>query len=398
MLIGICGKTNVGKSVFFKAATLAEVEIANRPFVTLKPNHAIGFVKTKCPDKEFNIKCNPKEGYCLNSYRFVPVELLDVAGLIPGAHKGEGLGLQFLDDLRQADALIHIIDVAGSTNEKGEPVQPGSYDPAKDIEFLEFEIDMWFLSLLKKGWERFSKQVRQEKLDVIKAIAKQFSGLKITEDAVEDVIKELDLSKDIGRWTEDDLKNLASWLRRKTKPMIIAANKIDLPSAKENFERIKKQFPGETIIQCSAEAELALRDAAKKGLIEYIPGENNFKIIKEKELNEKQKQGLAFIKKNILDAFGSTGVQEVLDKTVFGLLNYITAYPVATNKMEDKDGNKLPNCLLIPEGTTALEFAFKIHTEIGEKFVKAVDIRTKKVISKEYKLKDRDIIEIAVAK
>lgn len=398
MLIGVVGVTNKGKSTFFKAATLAEVEIANRPFVTIKPSHGIGFVKVNCPETDFNIKCNPKNGYCIDGKRFVPIDLLDVAGLIRGAHKGAGLGLQFLDDLRQADALIEVMDISGSTNDKGEPAQPGTYDPMEDIRILEEEIDMWFFGLVKKDWEKSAKQIQQEKLEVVKTLAKQFSGLKVTEEMVEDTIKELGLYKNITTWTEEDLKKLAITLRKKSKPMIIAANKIDLPGAKENFERIKKEFKDYHIIPCSAEAELALREAAKKGLIKYIPGENSFQILKEQELNEQQKKALDFIKKNVLDVYGSTGIQDVLDQAVFRLLNYIPVYPVANSKLEDKDHNKLPDCFLIPEGTTALEFAYKVHTEIGKNFVKAINLRTKQVTGKDSKLKHSDVIEIMISK
>ncbi len=398
MLIGVVGVTNKGKSTFFKAATLAEVEIANRPFVTIKPSHGIGFVKVNCPETDFNVKCSPKNGYCTDGKRFVPIDLLDVAGLIRGAHKGAGLGLQFLDDLRQADALIEVIDVSGSTNDKGEPAQQGTYDPMEDIKVLEEEIDMWFFGLVKKDWEKSAKQIQQEKLEVIKTLAKQFSGLKVTEEMVEDTIKELDLYKNITTWTEEDLKKLALTLKKRSKPMIIAANKIDMPGAKENFERIKKEFKDYEIIPCSAEAELALREAAKKGLIKYIPGENSFQVLKEKELNEQQKKALEFIKKNVLEVYGSTGVQDVLDKAVFKLLNYIPVYPVANSKLGDKDGNRLPDCFIVPEGTTALEFAYKIHTDIGKNFVKAVNLRTKQVIGKDSKLKNSDVIEIMTSK
>ena len=114
MLIGVVGKPSTGKSTFFKAATLAEVETANYPFTTIKPNHAVGYVKIDCVDKEFEVQCNPRMGYCLNHKRFVPIDLLDVAGLVPGASEGAGMGNQFLDVLNQANALIHVIDVSGS--------------------------------------------------------------------------------------------------------------------------------------------------------------------------------------------------------------------------------------------------------------------------------------------
>jgi len=399
MIIGVVGKANVGKSTFFKAATLAEVEIANYPFVTIKPNSGVGFVKVNCVDKEFNVSCKPKHGFCLENKRFVPVQLIDVAGLVPGAHEGKGMGNQFLDDLRQADALIHIVDISGSTNEKGEPVDIGSYDPAEDIKFLEVEIDMWYFGILKKGWEKFARTLVQEKLEIAKALEKQLSGLKVTEEMIEDSINKLALNKEKpNEWSDDELKKLATSLRKKTKPMIIAANKADIQGAEKNLEKVKKEFPDYIIIGCSAESELALREAAKKELIKYIPGENDFEITAEDKLNDKQKQALNFIKENILKKYSSTGVQEVLDKSVFELLQYIAVYPVATSKLTDKDNNILPDCLLVPKGTTALEFAFKVHTDIGNSFIKAIDLKTKQVIGKDNQLKNRDVIEIVTGK
>ncbi|MAE42686.1 translation-associated GTPase [Candidatus Woesearchaeota archaeon] len=393
MLIGVVGKANIGKSTFFKAATLAEVEIANYPFTTIKPNHGTGFVKLDCVDNEFNIKCNPKFGYCLDGKRFVPVELLDVAGLVPGAHEGKGMGNQFLDDLNQADALIHIIDISGSTNEKGESVEALSYDPAKDIEFLEIELDMWYLRLTKKGWEEFVKKTVQEKPELNKALAKHLSGLRVTEKLVEDLLKELNFDDNITNWNDENLKQIATGLRKETKPMLIACNKIDIPGAYENYEKLKQKFPDLLLIPCSAESELALKEAAKHELIEYIPGEDNF-TIKSEQLNEKQKKALEFIKDNILDKYKTTGIQDVLDKAVFELLKYIAVYPVATPKLTDKENNILPDCLLVPENITALDFAFKIHTDIGNNFIKAIDLKTKKPVGKDYILKNKDVVEI----
>jgi len=197
MLIGVVGKANVGKSTFFKAATLAEVEIANYPFTTIKPNRGTSYVKVDCADKFFNVKCNPRFGYCMDGKRFVPVELLDVAGLVPGAHEGKGMGNQFLDDLNQADVLIHIVDISGSTNEKGEQVPSLSYDPANDIQFLEHELDMWYFRSIEKGWEKFARTVMQTKANIAKSLAKQLSGLRVTEDMITDAIKNLKLPEDI---------------------------------------------------------------------------------------------------------------------------------------------------------------------------------------------------------
>jgi len=394
MLIGIVGKPNVGKSTFFKASTLAEVEIANYPFVTIKPNEGVGFVKIECSDKDFNEQCTPRTGFCVNHKRFIPVQLMDVAGLVPGAHEGKGMGNQFLDDLRQADVLIHVIDVSGSTNEKGEQVSPGSYDPAEDVKFLEEELDLWYLQILKKGWEKFARTLVQEKKQIAPALANQLSGVKVTEEIIEQAMEKLKLNVEKPQqWNDDELRDLATELRKRTKPMIIAANKIDLASGEKNIALLRKQFPKYTFVGCSSESELALKEAAKKGIIDYLPGDNNFKIINH-NLNEKQKNALNFIDTKILKKFGSTGVQDVLDQAVFELLGYIAIYPGGVNRLKDKEGRVLPDCFLLPAKSTALDFAYKLHTDFGKNFIRAIDVKTKRTVGKEHLLKHRDVVEI----
>ncbi len=390
MIIGIVGKANVGKSSFFKAATLADVEIANYPFATIKPNSGVGYIKIKCVDVDFKVQCNPREGYCVEGNRFVPIQLIDVAGLVPGAHEGKGMGNQFLSDLNQADVLIHVIDVSGSTNEGGEPVEIGSHDPTQDIIFLEKELDHWYLEILKKGWNKFARTLQQTKADPALAISKQLSGLRVTEDMAKDAIK--GLSENPEYWKEEELLGLATKLRERSKPLIIAANKIDLPGAEENFKKLKEQFKDHHIIPCSAASELALREAAKKEIISYVPGEEKFAV--KGEVTEQQEKGLEVIKKNVLEKHKTTGVQDVLNKAVLDILNYIAVFPGGVNKLEDKDGNVIPDCFLLPSGSTALQFAFRIHQDIGNKFVKAIDVKTKQVIGKEHVLKHRDVVEI----
>ena len=402
MLIGVVGKANTGKSTFFKAATLMDIEIANYPFATIKPNHGVGFVKIKDVAKEFGKTANPREGYTLKDYRFVPIDMIDVAGLVPGAHEGKGMGSQFLDDLRQADALIHVIDVSGSTNEKGEPITPGTYDPSKDVEFLEEELDYWYLAILKKGWDKFARQVQQEHSEIQRALAKQLSGLGVNEEMIKQGIKELSLNAEQPiNWKDKELFSLAAFLRKKTKPMIIAANKIDIPIGQENYKILRDKYPNKIIIPCSAESELALKEAAKHNLLNYIPGETDFEITEQgnEKLNGAQKKALNFIKDNVLKKFvEGTGVQNILNAVVFSLLKYIAIHPGGVNKLEDQNGNVIPDCFLMRKGSTALDFAYRLHTDFGKNFIKCLDVRTKRVHGKEYILNNLDIIEIATNK
>ncbi len=399
MLLGLVGKPSCGKSTFFKALTLADVAIASYPFTTIKPNRGAGHVRLKCADSDFHEQCNPREGYCVEHNRFVPVEVLDVAGLVPGAHEGKGLGNQFLDDLRQGDALIHVVDASGSANEKGEIGKPGTYNPANDIRFLEEEIDLWYFGLLKKYWEKFAKVAFLEHKKLGEAIAKQFSGLGGSEAAIDRVIDELKLDRENPlKWSDENLRAFATVLRRATKPLLIAANKCDLPMAAENIKRLQLEFPDYKIIPCSAEAELALKEAARAGLIRYIPGDGKFDLIEGAALLPQQQAALEFIKKNVLDAYGSTGVQQAINVAVFELLGYVAIFPGGMSKLADQHGRVLPDCFLMPPGTTALDFAFKLHTDFGKNFIRAIDVRKRLPVGKEYILQDRDVIEIVSGK
>lgn len=397
MIIGIVGKPNVGKSAFFRSLTLADAPSGNFPFTTIDANSAMGYVKVKDPATEFNKHSNPREGFVLGNWRFVPVEIIDVAGLVPGAHEGKGLGNKFLDDLRQADALIHVIDLSGATNDKGEPIELNSYDPAKDITFLEDELNHWFYNIIKKHWDNISKKIRMQDMKIEVALASVLSGLNVTEDQIIRGINKLDVDKST---IDDNLFELATALREISKPIVIAANKCDVlldnNLYEEKLNKLKEQFPSYNIIAVMAEYEWNLKKAHDTGIINYIPGENNFEIKDEASLNEAQKAGLEKIK-SALEALSSTGVQDALNFAVFDLLHKKPIFP-GGSKLEDDKGNVLPDCFIMDEKATALDFAFRLHTDFGKNFIKAIDIKTKKMVGKDHPLNFGDIIEIVSGK
>jgi ribosome-binding ATPase len=398
MIIGIVGKPNVGKTTFFKALTLMDAEAANYPFTTIDPNKGIGFVRNPCVDTFFNTQCNPRHGYCKEHTRFLNVDIIDVAGLVPGASEGRGLGNKFLTDLYQAEVLIQVIDISGSTDEEGKPVALGSYDPANEISFLLTEIENWLYGIYKKNFEKLGREQQLRKTKTFNTLLSFMSGMGISENILESVLKSLGLfEKEIIAWSDEELWKFTRKIRETTKPIVIAANKIDMPGSKERLETLKKKFPQLIIVGCSAESELALKNADKNKMIDYLPGSNTFKILKE-DVPEKQKKGLEFVQNNILDVYGSTGVQEILDKCAFEVLKYLAIYPGGTKSLKDKNENVLPDCFLMPPGSTTLDFAYKLHTDFGDNFIKAIDVKTKMLLGKEHQLKNNDVIEIVSGK
>ena len=390
--IGLVGKPSAGKSTFFKAATLADVAIAAYPFTTIKPNFGTGYVRVACADKDFGVQCNPRFGMCKNHIRFVPVEMIDVAGLVPGAHEGKGLGNQFLSDLSTADVLIHVVDMSGSTNEKGENVPAGTHNPAIDVKFLEDEIDLWYASIIERHWYKMSRASNMQKKKIEEQIVELLSGFKVSDKTVTEGIVSLGLPANPEAWTPEQLRALAGHIRRDTKKILVAANKMDVPAAEKNLEALKKEFPHIYFVPCSAEMELALREAARKGVVDYVPGSAEFKVVSD-ALNDKQKAGLEMMSK-FLKKWGSTGVQQVLDSAVFDFLKYIAIFPGGVNKLADSKGNVLPDCFLLPPDSDAKDFAYALHTDFGKHFLYAIDVRTKKRIAGDAKLKNRDVVEI----
>jgi ribosome-binding ATPase len=397
-LLGVVGKPNTGKSTFFSAATLVAAEIANYPFTTIKPNRGVGYVRTPCVHGEFKVQDNPRNSLCLEGTRLVPVELIDIAGIVPGAWEGRGLGNQFLDEIRRADALIHIVDASGGTDCEGKSCKPGEHDPLEDVKFLEREITMWMVNILKKDWSRIARTAEADKKGIAHHLEDRLTGLNIKRQCINEAVRKANLNLDKpASWTEEDFYNFVDNLRRISKPLLIVANKIDLPTAKENVERMKKL--DYIVIPTSAEAELVLRRAAEKQLIDYKPGDKDFRITRPEKLSAGQVKALEQVKEKILKPNSSTGVQEAINTAYFKLLDMITVYPVEDiEHLSDHNGRVLPDTYLVPKGTTAHLFAYVIHTELGENFLYAVDARDKRRIGEDAILKDRDVISIVSTK
>lgn len=388
MDIGILGKANVGKSTFFSAATETVVPAANFPFTTIDPNVGVAHVTAPCACRHFGISHDIPR--CVDGTRLIPVNVIDIAGLVPGAHEGRGLGNQFLDDARQASALIHVVDIAGATDIQGQPVPPGTHDPLEDISFVTREFELWMRQILDREWDKMCRETDLRRTGLAESIASRFSGLGITENQVRDAMRHLDLGIKPQEWSDKDIDSFILTLRGISKPMVIAANKADLcadPAAAADI-------PGSTAIPCSAESELVLRKAAGAGLIRYVPGAAGFEMSPGKEAAPAQKKALAMIR-HVMEKIGTTGVQEALNAAVFGLLKFNVVYPVEDEtKLSNKDGTILPDAMLMGPGSTARELAHAIHADIGKGFLFAINCKTRQRIGADHTLQDGDVIKI----
>lgn len=395
MQIGIVGKPNVGKSTFFGAATMAPVEIANYPFTTIEPNKGVAYVRRPCPCKDLGMKCTPHNSLCVEGTRMVPVELLDVAGLVPDAWQGKGLGNKFLDDLRQADALINVIDASGSTDIEGNSVEPGSHDPAEDILFLRKEIECWMREIIKNGFSKIARQAKMQGSKPEAILFERLQGLKVTEAQIKEALREVPLPEDPTKWDDDLLLKLCEAIRERSKPMIVAMNKADLAS-KETFSMIEKINPH--CIPTMAETELALKKATSAGLVDYTPGDATFSIKDGASVSDGQRKALNYMKDN-MSRIGGTGVQRCIEDAAFDMLDLICVYPVEDEtKFTDHFGRVLPDAFLVPRGSTARDLAYRVHSDLGDKFIRAVNARTKRTVGADYKLQDGDVIRIVANK
>ena len=364
--IGIIGKTNAGKTTLFNSMTLQAAEVSNYPFTTKSPNTGIAQVVTLCVHKEFGVKDNPKNSKCEEGWRFIPIEVTDLPGLIKGAYLGKGLGNQFLSVAAQSDALLHVVDASGSVDKEGRVTETGIGDPIADFADVELELVLWYTKMFSSNLAKIAKLAKQPGGDIGTAVAEVMRGIGVRKEHVNFALKEgLLEGKDVESWNEKETQNFCWILRDVSKPTLIIANKIDLPNAAENFKKLREHYKDFIVVPTSGEAELSLRRAEAKGYIKYVPGEERFDIIKPQELTGAQQTALAYIRRKVFGEYLRTGVQFALSITIFKLLKMNAIYPVADpEKLTDKSGNVLPDVYLLPTGSTLDDLASTVHTDL----------------------------------
>jgi len=396
--IGIIGKTNAGKTTFFNAATLQSAEVSTYPFTTKKANLGQAQVKTICVCKELGVDDQPRNSTCIDGARFIPVQLIDLPGLIKGSWEGKGLGTQFLSVASQADGLIHIVDASGSVDADGKITKPCMGNPIADAYDIEEEIARWFAKSIEKTLRKVRKPTKKGAA-ADHAFMQDLAGMKITAAHISSALEATKLAdKDLVKWKHEDVWEFAKSVRAISKPTLIVANKMDLAPGEKNYERLIKEFGQAFVIPASSDAELALRRAEHAGYVEYVPGEEAFKVKDRNKLSSDQKEALAYVEQRVFSKWIRTGVQFALNTTVFKLLGMNAVYPVEDEtKFADGKGNVLPDTFLVPYNASVLDLAGEIHSDLAKTMIYAIDARTKIRLPTDYKLKDRDVVKIVAA-
>ena len=398
LTFAIIGKTNVGKTTLFNAATLLNAEISNYPFTTQEPNIGTAYVCDVCVCRELDLEDNPQNSACIDGWRYVPVRIIDVPGLVKDAWRGRGLGNKFLSAIGQADALIHVVDASGSIDEEGKISSPGSGNPVQDVMDIEMEIEFWISHIVDRNKPQILHDI--EYIGIEEALNKALTGIKTKPSHIAEALKQSELeNKPFPDWSPEDTVEFAHRLLPVIKPTLIMANKMDLPASEGNLEKLNEYYSQALVAACSAEAELALRLADKSGLIRYMPGQEVFKILDDDALTLDQKQAIDYIEQKVMYKYMRTGIQQALNTLAFRLLKMNMVYPVSDDaKFSDNHGNVLPDAHLMEDGATPLDLAETVHTRLKEDYILAIDARTGLRLPKDYTLRHRDIVRIMTQK
>jgi len=394
LTVGLIGKTNAGKTTFFNAATLLNAKISNFPFTTKKPNTGTAYVCDICVCKELDLKDNPLNSTCIDGWRYVPVKLIDVPGLLKDAWRGRGLGNLFLSVIGQADALIHVVDASGSIDAEGKISQPGSGNPVQDAIDVEMELYRWIAEIIMHNRQFIIRESSSSSLE--DAIARSLSGIKANTSSISKALAKSRLTEvAFAKWTLDQTIKFAAFLLPLTKPTLIIANKMDILTS-ENYLGMLTQYYGRSLVAaCSAEAELVLRRAEKMGLLQYTPGQEKFRIKENAKLTAKQQGALNYIETRVMAKWMRTGIQQALNTVVLKLLKSNMIFPVSDeSKYTDHHGNVLPDVYLMPEGSTPVDLAREVHTTLLKNYVLSVDAKTGIRLPKDYHLRHRDVVKI----
>ena len=430
MRIGLVGKPNVGKSTFFSAATQSKVDIANYPFCTIDANVGVAFLPAPLPcpcadlrqareedgrldpvttdDPRQGSICEPRTGSCVAHKRLVPVFMVDVAGLVPGAHAGRGRGNAFLSDLARCDALIQVVDAAGTTDIEGNPigvsddVETCSQALLDEHEFLLEEITAWIHGIIEDGWMKGARRVQAEgDKGLVQHLHEKLSGLGISS-------QQINLAMEIFTKSESKLgppwdwgigykRALTDHIRRQVFPIHIAANKAEIAPG-QTWQTLASRLAdeGAILMPTMADAELGLRRAANLGFIEYGPGDEKFEItdLGKSRLKPAQVSALDNMK-GTMNEFSGTGVSTLISRVLYDSLQHIVAYPVQDETHWcDGEGKILPDALVVAGDSTVKDLAYVVHSDLGDGFIKAVDGRSKRIVGADHQLSDGDVIKI----
>ena len=293
--------------------------------------------------------------------------------MVPGAHEGKGLGNKFLDDLRHADALIHVVDVSGTTDAEGKATR--GYDPSQDIVWLRSEIVQWIQGNLMQKWGSIKRRHVAVKATAVETLQGQFSGYGSTASVVARTLDRLGLKEPLENWSDETIAKVVSVFTDEKFPTVIALNKIDHADADKNISKIAKIQDPNSIVLCSAISEVFLRKLATQGFIRYTEG-SEFVDTREdliadgdptggglKEMDEKLKTRIENLKDMVLYRFGSTGVNQVLSKAA-ELLGLVPVFPVKDvsnfSSGTSRTDAVFRDCVLVKKNSTVAEVARKV--------------------------------------